>query len=227
MPVSAATESLRGQYLHVTIDIPTRRWRKFKSLMKGLLPVFTGPVPENGEVTGFGWDLEFAMTQKGDATTRIRHLWRMTDPQRPLLWEAMSQLGTEDSYGDLDELVDVEVQDIMHSDGVYSPRELPAEAPKFFAHEEFELSRDPGAVTEFVDGMPVLAYDAQEKCGWTLALGLEVETGKLRRYVNLWQIKDASPAATRKATRWLKRQDLYRLVASQKIETWKALTYES
>jgi len=220
-----ANGDLHGQYLHVTISVPTSGSQKFVGYMKDLMPTFTGPVPPKGEITGFAWDLTAAMTQEQGDVARFRHLWRMTDPGRPLLWEAMAQLGTEDSYGDLDGLVDIEVQHIMHTDRDYSPRVAPEHAAKFYAHEFFELPREPGYVTKYVWGMPGVANAASEEVGWQLLLGLEAATGKLRRYANVWQVEEIDTKAIKKATAWLNQQEVYQKVSGQEVDAWTALTY--
>ena len=119
MAKPAAIAIDQSQFLHVTIDLPAADKPKFVAGMRAVAPLFTRPCPPSGAITAFGWPLVASMTNTTKGSARFLHLWKMTDPARPLISEVMEVCGADNHYGTLDQLVDVEVQDMMHTNDAY------------------------------------------------------------------------------------------------------------
>jgi hypothetical protein len=220
------TESV---FLHVTLDIPTTSTSDFVADMGKMLPLFTAPCPPdlNSEITGFGWILLHAM--KGpdvNGVTRFLHLWKLTDPARPSLTQVMEECGTHPEYSALDLLVDQEIQDLVHSNDDYTPRNWPPlddnDTPlvlppgEIYVHEVLDMARDAIKVNAFEDAMELIAVQAREQFGWTLLVALHSQTGKLRRYTHVWQIESADPARVQAASQWLANQSVYQQAVEQR-----------
>lgn len=216
-----------SQFLHVTIDVPTQSSARFMACMEKILPQFTNPCPPTGDLTGFGWELVASMTRKAaPSSSTFLNLWKMTDPARPLLFEVMAELGTDNDYGELDQLVDVEIQDILHTNDEYSPANWPADPPRAFVHETLDMTADGVKLAAFSDRMPVIAEEARQKFGWQLLVALMSNTGRLRRILHLWQVGDTSQAAVDKAAGWLTSQPAYAQALRQRTaEVYDAVQY--
>ena len=108
--MKSAIELSAKNYLHVTIDVPTTRVADFSKLMKRLIPKFTSPYNSDAEDVSFGWTLVAAFRTKQGRSTRITHLWQL-NPAQPSMTIVMGECGSDPDYGQLDMLVDREVQD--------------------------------------------------------------------------------------------------------------------
>ncbi len=215
-----------SQFLHVTIDLPTAARPRFVKGMRKLVPLFTKPCPPTGIITAFGWPLVASMASSTGKETRFLHLWKMTNPARPLMSEVMEVCGADNDYGAIDQLVDVEVQDLMHTNDAYSPRNWPAKTPKAYVHEVLNMSADVERLVAFESAMPVLALHMQQKFGWTLCLAMVSNTGQLRRFVHFWQVKSATPAAIAAATKFLRAQPAYaKAIRKRTAEVFEAVQY--
>ena len=215
-----------SQFLHVTIDLPAAAKTKFVKVMRKIVPLFTKKCPPTGIITSFGWPLVASMTATTGKKTRFLHLWKMSDPARPLISDVMEVCGADNDYGALDQLVDVEVQDLMHTNDAYSPRNWPTAAPKACVHEVLNMKSDVELLVAFENAMPVLALQMQQKFGWTLCLAMVSNTGQLRRFVHLWQVKNARPAAIAAATKFLRAQPAYaRAIQGRTAEVFAGISY--
>jgi len=226
MAKQAAIAIDQSQFLHVTIDLPAADKLTFVAGMRKLVPLFTRPCPASGTITAFGWPLVASMTNTRKGKARFLHLWKMANPARPLISEVMEVCGADKNYGALDQLVDVEVQDIMHTNDSYSPRNWPVSAPKAYVHEMLDMTSDVGRLVAFENAMPVVALQMQEKFGWTLLLAMLSNTGKLRRFVHFWQIRTPAPAAVAAATKFLCAQPAYaRAIRARDADVFQAVGY--
>jgi hypothetical protein len=222
------TTCLYGKhYLHVTIDLPSAKAEAFIGHMKQLIPSFTGPCPPPGTApVPFGWTLIAAMRcRAGNDGVRFVHVWQIPDPGRPLLWETMQEVGTSEIYGALDQLVEVEVQDLFHSNDYYTPFSLAPLAPTHWLQESLDMSADVVDLVAFEAQMAVCAEQMREQFGWTLVLPLMAITGRLRRFIHLWAPSDLSRLDA--ADQWLRSRPIYSAsVRSRTVSTLEAVHYQ-
>lgn len=223
----------RGNYLHVTIDIPTAQESRFKSLMSELLPKFTAPAPkEAGADLTFGWDLVTAMAAPAGDATRITHLWRV-DPAHPWMTDVMGELGTDKAYAKLDRLVEREEQNYMHSDDHYQVAEDRSKWRHAGAIETLQVTRDPAKLADLEDGggftnplgLEDLANEAQKTHGWRLLLQLTPVSGLLRQFVHFWAIEPAGTQSVAVFRNWLVKRKEYDAVLSTALIAAKPIHY--
>jgi hypothetical protein len=204
-PVTLAVALENSDYLCVAIDVPTAKRAEFISTMPLVLPLFTGapPAKQGDPITGFGWVLLGAMAHDDPAAgTRFVHVWKVPHPLQPSLNAVMDELATEPNYVTLDQLVDQETQDLMHSTS-YTPRNWPVSPVPLYVQETLDMSRSAEDIVAFEDAMNVVIEEGPGKIGWTLLLALMSQTGRLRRYTHFWQIDSADPAKIAAADAWL------------------------
>lgn len=226
MAKRAAIAINESQFLHVTIDLPAADKPRFVAGMRKLMPLFTRPCLPSGPITAFGWPLVASMTNTTKGNARFLHLWKMSDPSRPLISEVMEVCGADNNYGAIDQLVDVEVQDLMHTNDAYSPRNWPTSAPQAYVHEVLNMTSDIGRLVAFEGAMAEIALNMKEKFGWVLLLAMISNTGQLRRFVHLWQTRTPTPAAVAKATKFLLAQPAYAAAMNARTaDVFQAVSY--
>jgi hypothetical protein len=162
--------------------------------------------------------------QAGHDAVRFVHVWQIPDPARPLLWETMQEVGTSETYGALDQLVEGETQDLFHSNDTYTPFSLMAPEPVHWVQECLDMSADVESLVAFEAHMAVCAEQMREQFGWTLVLPLMAVTGRLRRFIHLWAASDLSRLDA--ADQWLRSRPIYAAsVRSRAVAALEAVHY--
>lgn len=219
--------SSKGLFLAVNISLrPSAELDVFLRGMHAVLPMFTG-APEPDENQPFGWTLVLSGQKHswhdGGALPEFFNLWKLPEPLEPSIWDAMRAAAADRDYIRLDEVVDSEVQELMHTNDIYTPTSLsPDEPGTIYMRERLHMICNP---TEFENRMPVVAYEAKQACDAKLVLGLSNVTGRLRTFTNIWRL----PAANHEQLRgFLEKQKVYKqAVVSHSADTMTQINYHA
>ena len=166
-------------------------------------------------------------------STRITHLWQL-NPAQPSMTIVMGECGSDPDYGQLDMLVDREVQDYMFTGpyleaGATWPTRLPATCAVGNAAgdpESTDLLFFENGHLQIGKGMSELADRAEQEHGWTLLLPLTPETGLLRQFVHVWAIQKGGTQSVAVLRRWLTKQPDYQAgVLSTEIIAAEPIAY--
>lgn len=220
---------MRSQGLFLAVNIRLKQNADvgvFLQGMQAVLPMFT-EAPRPGENQPFGWTL-IASGQKhawktGKASPEFFNLWKLPNPLDPSIWDAMRAAAADREYILLDDVVESEVQDLWHTNDVYTPTSLSQDEPgAVYMREHLHMTADPA---KFENGMPIVAHEAQQSCDATLVLGLRSVTGRLRTFTNIWRL---SAANHEQLHEFLKNQEIYQQhVVSQHVDAFTQISYES
>ena len=216
----------RGSYLAVNIRLKTAADESdFLQRMKTLMPMFTDPPRDDGE--GFGWSLAISgqihSWDQNQAQPEFFNLWKLHDPLKPSIWDAMRAAAANSDYILLDDLVETEVQDLLHTTDVYTPTAFSPDQPgTIYVREQLQMTADP---TAFENRMPVVAYEARQACDAELLLGLLNVTGRLRTFTNIWRLQAHNQE---QLLAFLKNQKVYKeAVVRQSADTLTVIDYRS
>jgi hypothetical protein len=225
------TSAIRSRGLFLAVDIrlrPDADVDGFLQKMKAVLPMFTGdPQPDDNEP--FGWTLIASAQRKPreqGAGRDFFNLWKLPKPLQPTIWEAMAAAGANNDYIRLDGAVEHEVQELVHSNDVYSPTALhPQKRGMLYVRETLSVSGDPVKIAGFEQQMPVVAEEAREQYQAKLLLALENVTGRLRTFTQLWCLQEDNSKAL---VDFLKKQAIYRTAVRHSVASvMEAIDYET
>jgi hypothetical protein len=185
-----------SDYLVVKLEVKEAQQAQFEAGMQATLKYWEDPQTVQ-------WKLLLAARgeQAHDAKRSYLHVWQTPSPMN--LWQAMFLVASKSEYAALHKYIDSEEQDMMRFASPYAPGSIvPHKA--LIALQELQLVQDWFCVQDWQAGLSQLAraHRAGPRA-WDLAFGLQSQTGRLRRHLQLWTF-DAAERNPSDLTDWEK-----------------------